>query len=469
VGIFVQGGTASLQGTFNVDLVDAGASSSDGRLNLLAFGGSGVSSDLGSLFNFLNTSITGTGGVTLPLFFGLKSSPVPMGNPAELRDFKTGANTGNPPITDPNSHFTDPAGPDDFRLPGNQLGLYVNFLEMFDGAGDGDDGFELRMPKFDLGQLSLPSLFTLLSDPSVIVKGLNSVLKELQGVLAGQLFGFKLPLIGDALAHNPVSTFIEDFRLNFLQPLADKISESNLNLDGMIGMVEGVINDVFGSFDVYVPVTHKFLKADGTTTTNVLEAKALQFDFDLGDEIIQTLANVDLNLGIPLLALKGKMEPRLKVDWNLHFGFGVDLDKGFYFVSKFDDPHVPGTDNPELNFSVALDLNSDDGTPAEIEATLAILKLKLTDGVDLNNSHTITTDEYTRLFLEAHLDLVDKRGGGPSGDQSDGKLTIPELITQSPRDTFVFGISGGATLLAHGVLDFGGLDQSSGLSLGSVL
>jgi hypothetical protein len=77
------------------------------------------------------------------------------------------------------------------------------------------------VPDFDLGDLSLPSLFTLLSDPSIIVKGLNTVLKELQGILKGELFGFELPLIGDALADNPVATFIENFRLDFLQPLAD--------------------------------------------------------------------------------------------------------------------------------------------------------------------------------------------------------------------------------------------------------
>ncbi|MHC1764378.1 MAG: hypothetical protein AB9869_08735 [Verrucomicrobiia bacterium] len=48
-------------------------------------------------------------------------------------------------------------------------------------------------------------------------------------------------------------------------------------------------------------------------------------------------------------------------------------------------------------------------------------------------------------------------------------MTIPELISQSLRDTFVFDISGGARLLAHGELSFGGLDNSSGLSLESIL
>lgn len=455
VGVFIIGGEADLAASFSIDLIDAGASSSDGRLILAGFGGSGLTSDLPSLFNFLDMDFSGTGEVVLPMFYGLKSSPAPMGDPTTNQTFTT------QPLP---SHFT---GAD--SLKGNELGLYVDLEKLFTGD---TTGFELRMPAFDLGQLSLPSLFTLLSDPSVIVKGLNMVLKEVQGILEGELFGFKLPLIGDLLADNPVANFIEDFRLDFLQPLAKYISESNLNLEGLINLVEGVIGDIFGGLGILqTPGTNfaKFLKEDGTPTTNVMEAKALQFDFDIGTQIIQTLANVNLDVGIPLLSLGGEMEPTVTVEWGLHLGFGVDLDKGFYFVSKHDDPEVAGDDNPELTFSVNLDLDSDDGSPAVIEATLAILKLQLTDGVDLNNSNSITTEEYTRIFLEASLDIRDYKGGGTDGTSSDGKLTIPELITQSPRDTFVFDISGGARLLAHGELSFGGLDSGSGLSLANIL
>jgi hypothetical protein len=41
------------------------------------------------------------------------------------------------------------------------------------------------------------------------------------------------------------------------------------------------------------------------------------------------------------------MDPTITVGWGLHFGFGIDLDKGFYFVSKWDDPDETGDDNPE--------------------------------------------------------------------------------------------------------------------------
>jgi len=82
VGVFVVGGSASIGGTFAVDLVDAGASSSDDRLVLIAFDGGSVTTDLGDLLDFLDTGITGTVEVVLPMFYGLESSPAPMGDAA---------------------------------------------------------------------------------------------------------------------------------------------------------------------------------------------------------------------------------------------------------------------------------------------------------------------------------------------------------------------------------------------------
>jgi hypothetical protein len=80
VGVFVIGGSASLDGSFTVDLLDAGASDSDGRLILLGFDGNNLSSDLVDLLDFLDMDIDGTAEVVLPLFYGLESSPAPMGN-----------------------------------------------------------------------------------------------------------------------------------------------------------------------------------------------------------------------------------------------------------------------------------------------------------------------------------------------------------------------------------------------------
>ena len=58
----------------------------------------------------------------------------------------------------------------------------------------------------------MPSLFALLADPSVIVDGLDSVLGEVQNLLQGQIFGVKLPLLGDLLNDNPVSDLVGQIR-----------------------------------------------------------------------------------------------------------------------------------------------------------------------------------------------------------------------------------------------------------------
>ena len=64
----------------------------------------------------------------------------------------------------------------------------------------------------------IPDLFGMLADPAIMVDSLNLILKTLQDTLNGEIFGLELPLVGDLLEDNPVSNFIEDFRVDVLQP-----------------------------------------------------------------------------------------------------------------------------------------------------------------------------------------------------------------------------------------------------------
>ena len=69
VGVFVEGGSALIEGEFTLDLDKAGnPGNADNRLDLLAFGGDSVSSELGDLFNFIDADFTGDGEVVLPVF-----------------------------------------------------------------------------------------------------------------------------------------------------------------------------------------------------------------------------------------------------------------------------------------------------------------------------------------------------------------------------------------------------------------
>ena len=92
----------------------------------------------------------------------------------------------------------------------------------------------------------LPSLFALLADPSVIVDGLDSVLGEVQDLLQGQIFGVKLPLLGDLLQDNPVSNLVGQIRTQLLQPLANLLRENNVGFDGLKDLIQSKLFDVFG-------------------------------------------------------------------------------------------------------------------------------------------------------------------------------------------------------------------------------
>ena len=457
VGVFVKNGSASLDGTFNIKLADADG---DGRLYLLGFGGSGVSSDLDHIGAFLQApTVIGAGHLDLPLFYGLSSSPVPLGNP-----------------------------------PLNELKVDIDLVKLIvdhDTVG----GFHVTLPTFDFAQLKLPGLFDLLSDPSVIVKGLDGVFEQLQDLLQGQLLGVKLPLLGDALANNPVSHFIENFRLQFLQPLAKTLAESNINLDGLIGLVTDTITNVFshiadsqeatGFADLLQGVVKaEFVDKDGGVhlvggpAFSLGDMKSLQFEFDLGQLKTITLAALNFDLGIPGFGLSGMITPTLDFAWHLHVGFGINLSQGFYFLTNYDDPsNGPGQD-PELSVALNLNLGSTNSSRAGIDGSLLFLGLHLKDGLDLNKNGTISTldpanpsqnDEFTDLYLKATVDLKDYSGG--PGNTSDGHLTLPELISQSPLDTFVFTVQGGANLRAEATVDFSGFDtgSSGGLSLSHIL
>ena len=60
-------------------------------------------------------------------------------------------------------------------------------------------------------------------------------------MLGGEIFGANLPLIGSLLSglkNNPLVKAISDFRTNWLQPLAQLIRENNLDIDGLVTLIE---------------------------------------------------------------------------------------------------------------------------------------------------------------------------------------------------------------------------------------
>ena len=223
-GLFIKDGTASLGGTIRLNFLDGPHS---GHFNLVGFGDGGVSSDLGSIGDFIGAGSVcvnphGLGlcddtfliaHADLPLFVGTQSFQIPINDPI----------LASPPAN--SNHLIVNVG--------------LNVTNLLNGTGDVfeftiNDGTVDQMPWANFSP-QMPSLFALLADPSVIVDGLDSVLGEVQDLLQGQIFGVKLPLLGDLLQDNPVSNLVGQIRTQLLQPLANLLRENNVGFDGLEG------------------------------------------------------------------------------------------------------------------------------------------------------------------------------------------------------------------------------------------
>jgi len=440
-GLFIIDGEADLHSSIDISLNDPDG---NGRLKLVSFGGSSGSSDLGRLGEFINSgsiALALGGGADLPMFVGTEDNPIPI-------DFAT-------------------------STPGtaNSMTVFLRGLEVLDGTADGDNGIDITLPTAStdfFSNLTVPSLFALLSDPAVIVDGLDRLLLTLQDGLNGQIFGAELPFVGALLANNPAANIIEDFRGDLLLPLAMTLRENNANLEGLIDSIQATLFDVFGpdllqdGDDAGTEVTaddigFSFLNASGGEVP-LLVAEAIQFDFDIGKSVSFMADEIGFDLGIPALGLEAGFEPRVTIDYNLHFGFGIDEDLGFYFATDFDDPATTDLTDPEMALGITIDFTDftpDSGPfiPAGATGRLGFLAVRLTDGVDSNGDGIITADDaFSRLFLGGDIDLADP--------DNDGKLTFPELITGSLSDIVQPELSGGADLRVHAEVDFSTIDPS---------
>ena len=458
--VFVIDGTASLNAGVSVRLLNPDG---DQRLALVAFGGSGVSSDLGRLDQFVNSgsiTVTGSASVNLPLYVGTEDNPIPIGN---------------------------------------QNALIVSMPSLPAFIANPGTGISITLPELDLFT-NPPSLFLMLSDPAMVIGGLDRLLLSLQEALSGEIFGIELPLIGDLLADNPAANIIEDFRDDFLQPLAATLRENNVNLDSLIDLIKQTIVDVFGPtgpfsgvidpatgiagllrdkndddlIDAEHDVLFRYFDAEGEEVDTFFNATALQLDFDIGKTFSFSTPPIDIDLGIPALGIEAQLQPEITIDFNLHIGFGVDTSKGFYFVTDTDGPDVEGEGDPELTVAVSIDFSQDandngtaqDGERAQVNGRLLFLALKLTDGVNVDGgsldfsdpaTFDLAQEDFTRLFLGGSINLKDPN--------DDGRLTIPEMISGSLGDIIQPTLTGGAALRVHAVVDFSTL----GSGLGNVL
>ena len=509
-GLFVKDGSASLGGTIRLNLTD-GSTRHDSKLNLVAFGDGAVTSDLTHITDFIGAASIcmnpqGSGTPTcdnsnfslahadLPLFIGTSSFQIPLNDPL-LED---------PPAY--SNHLIVNVGFNLGGITGDNSDPVFAFT-----AGDGNPGDATEMPWANFSPQP-PDLFALLADPSVIVDGLDSILQTFQNVLQGQIFGVKLPLLGDLLADNPVSDAIQSIRTNLLQPLANLLRENNVGLDGLVGLIQSKLFDVLGpsGLDILLPFDgsgtnedshasdiHVALMKDhrndscafgdtNCTDVNIFNASEIEFDVHLGKTFVYTAPTIDLDLGIPALGLQARFTPQITLNFGLNFGFGVDTDTGFYFVT---DGGTPGTsasaiaDDKELTVGALITLSSVDcpsGTVdrASVNGNLLFLALHLTDGTDVNGDGSVSVacsgggpdtniDAQTMEISSVHFGgSVDIKT--PDGSLHPGELTLSDLFGGDLSQIAQLELHGGADLRTDAVVDFSTLGPEFGQILPSI-
>jgi hypothetical protein len=403
---FVIGGSVSETGAIQLNLNDVG------RLNIFTPGG-GLTLPKATAFDTTPADLlTGSATVDLPLFAGSPTAPISVSDPDE-----TGV-AGSDPLQ---NHLTiSIASLSDVVLAGTITSVGLPTLTYFED----------------------PSVLELLNNPAMTVDGLDRILGFLQDAIDGQLLGIKIPFIGDVLSGNPAVQFIANLRSELLGPLANTLRANTGDLQSLMAQIVDVLNSAFGT-----EVQGGIGGITGVTgTVSGTNEHYAQFDLMLGDTIPIASTNIKFDLGIPALNISADLHPEISLNWGLHFGFGIDDLKGFYFVA---DPNA-------LFVNLTVDFGSAHGTIATASGQILFLSLDLTDEV-----HDFSafgpgeeTPHYSQVQLGGNIALHSDTDGPISGQKI---LTAADFTGASFGDIVQPSLFGNADLAMHAKVDFGAL------------
>ncbi len=306
----------------------------------------------------------------------------------------------------------------------------------------------------DFTDLEPLTLFGMLSNPAVVVDGLDALLFTVQEGLNSEVLDVNLPFLGDAL--QPAAQFIEDFRTDTLAYLSTVLQQSGAG-DPDVLVQETLFNIFAGESDGAVKLFDEFgglgllndLNSDGDITVDDILVSGFgltdtfgQFDFQIGQSYIWDQA-IDFDLGLPALGLDLDAGVELGIEWLMDFGFGIDQNDGFYFVTE-------NANEIEINTYAALTDGS--GNPASATGTLGFLMVEAVDNFD-PTTDSVDDIEFSHLALNFGVELDDPN--------NDGRLTFAEMV--SPSTGFKDIVSANANGHGVGELDvnvsFGGLDE----------
>ncbi|MCC6124661.1 MAG: right-handed parallel beta-helix repeat-containing protein [Pirellulales bacterium] len=296
---------------------------------------------------------------------------------------------------------------------------FIGNIELTVGdLGDISNTTSLVAPDFNLEAAT----FDLLNNLGSLLTGVDFVLGGVQDFLQGDIFGVRLPMIGDGL--KDAAQFVADLRENVVQELQRRFQES-------LGKTPEIVRNAI--FDVLGPGGLDLLKDNdnsGTVTPADIAVVLSDKDSDgqnddqidiamlLGKNLAAVNAPIGFDLGLPALSLDvaGNVQLLLGFEWKLAFGMNREL--GFYFDTSQQDeltvnleariPDLKATGNL-LWFQLEASDEDADGNPANV-------------GVDVDLDGVLPSSFIAALKIDL-LDPVQN----PGDPDDDDKLTFEEL------------------------------------------
>jgi Ca2+-binding RTX toxin-like protein len=335
---------------------------------------------IGIAFDAFDASLTGSAEATLPVFYPSQSS------------FK-----GDIDLTS------------SFSLSGNSLATTIDL--------DADP---------DLFTLDFSS-FNLFDNIALMIDAADLFLMGLQDILDGQVFGFSLPIVGDKLSAG--ADFIEDFRLDFIQPLQKLVEDAPEKAEEIITnflfttlMSTGLLLDLDGSELEGDEVAYDVIQVTKNLDSGDSIIDFAQWNFVLG-QTFKPKVDFDFDLGFPALGLDADIELDVDFSWSLGLGFGISLDKGAYIdVGRKDasDALIPEL---EVGVSAVLkDSSNLSGRLLFLELVIDGASGEFTQKVELEKDYEdITPSDATQFFASFSVDLKN------TVDESDTRLGYSEL------------------------------------------
>jgi Ca2+-binding RTX toxin-like protein/outer membrane protein OmpA-like peptidoglycan-associated protein len=387
LGIFVTGGAASIKGslapTGSNTLLTAGFTNALGDDDMIALG----EIDFGDLAINAGAALD----VDLPVYFPTESNQT-----GTLRLDGTLGYTGGQLTANLIPSAVDPAG------------HTITLDQLFD---------------FDPGNLSL------LDGLLLGVDGADMFLGGLEDLLDGTLGDFTLPLIGDKLsgAADAIGDFRDGFVEKFRKAIEDLANPALAFAEAGIGPATGTLSLTAASVPQGKdPVSVLLLELLGPSglgfvhsandivfDTNIqteTDPSKVFFDWDihLSGTLADAGAGIGFDLGIPGLGFETEGEIHLDVDWALDFGFGINMDDGFFF---------------DIGDSSELELNARVTTPGlAITGRLGFLQIEATENVEADEGAGAESERgNTGLTVQFAVDINNRQ------DPLDTRLGFAEL------------------------------------------